>query len=122
MPYCTECGIEVSEEHNYCPSCGMPLRAERVIYRTERGEKQEKGEKMDKQEKGEKYEKGEVSPVLPLVGGLILIFMGVIYYLNAFRVVVIREVWPYFIILLGLVIIVAAIYAGINASKRFPQP
>lgn len=31
MPVCTRCGKEVSEETNYCPSCGTPLHANKPL-------------------------------------------------------------------------------------------
>lgn len=37
MPYCPECGKEVSEDDEYCPRCGAPLKAPVIEYRRPRG-------------------------------------------------------------------------------------
>lgn len=125
MPYCPKCGKEVSGEEYFCPNCGANLKPESLYsraMRAEKAEKREKEEKREKSEKAEKREKEEVSPVIPLVGGMILIFIGVTFLLDAVGVVSFREVWPYYIILIGVAIIIAAIYALIIASKRSPRP
>jgi hypothetical protein len=30
MPFCSKCGVQVSEEMNYCFNCGMQLKAARI--------------------------------------------------------------------------------------------
>jgi len=121
VPYCPKCGKEVSEEDAFCPSCGASLRPERRLYR-ERVEKREKEEKMEKTEKAEKREKEEAGPAAPLVIGLILVFVGFAFFLATTRIISFREAWPYFLVFLGMIIIIAAVYAGIIASRRSPRP
>jgi len=118
MPYCPKCGKEVIESTNFCPNCGADMRRERPPTRPARIEKREKEEKSEKKEKAEKE---EVSPAAPLIGGIILIFVGLTFYLSAAGLVALRDLWPYFLLLLGIVIVIAAIYAGVTASKRNPQ-
>ena len=122
MPNCPICGREVSEEQKFCPNCGVDLKTHRLPSRRRTAEKAEKREKQEKREKAEKHEKREVSPVVPLVGGMILILAGVIFFLDAWDIISLREAGPYFLVLLGLIIIVAAVYASITASKRSPRP
>jgi len=119
MPYCSKCGKEVVEGANFCPNCGADVRRERPPTRPVRIEKREKEEKSEKKEKAEKE---EVSPAAPLIGGIVLIFVGLTFYLSAAGLVALRDLWPYFLLLLGVVIVIAAIYAGVTASKRNPQP
>ncbi len=88
----------------------------------EKREKEEKREKAEKSEKEEKHEKEEVSPVIPLAGGLILIFIGATFLLDSAGVLSLQETWPYFVIILGVIIIIAAIYGGMIAYKRSPKP
>ena len=38
MPYCPECGKEVTENTDFCPHCGAKLRETEVTYRRPRGE------------------------------------------------------------------------------------
>ena len=132
MPFCPKCGAEVHEEMAFCPKCGAPLKAEMPSaeavaperYRREKEEKGEKAEKAEKHEKEEKrerpekYEKREVSAIGPLVGGLFLIFLGLALYLQVMG----HPIWEFagalFLIIVGIVIIVAGIYA----SRMFPRP
>ena len=125
MPYCPKCGKEVSGEEYFCPNCGANLKPESLYsraMRAEKAEKREKEEKREKSEKAEKREKEEVSPIVPLAGGMILILIGVTLFLDAAGVVSLRAAGPYFLLFLGVIIIIAAIYAGIIASKRSPRP
>jgi len=118
MPYCPKCGKEVVEGTNFCPNCGADVRPERPPTRPARIEKREKEEKAEKKEKAEKE---EVSPAAPLIGG-ILIFVGITYFLSAAGLVTLRDLWPFLLLLLGVAIVLAAIYAGVIALKRTPQP
>jgi len=125
MPYCPRCGKEVSEEEKFCPSCGVDLKAERVPARPTikaRPEKREKEEKREKSEKEEKHEKEEISPVVPLAGGLILIFIGVTSFLATSGFISWTEVGPYLLLFLGVIIIIAAVYGGVIATRRSPRP
>jgi uncharacterized membrane protein YvbJ len=128
VPYCPECGKEVSEEEKFCPNCGTNLRPERLPARPARAEKMEKREKEEKREKSEKtekeekHEKEEVSPVIPLAGGLIIVLIGAMFLLDSAGVLSLQEIWPYFVVIVGLIIIIAAIYGGMIAYKRSPKP
>lgn len=124
MPYCPRCGKEVAQDTKFCHNCGADLRpggrptADAGVGRAEKSEKEEKGEKSEKEEKHEK----EGSPIGALVGGLILIFIGVTFYLTTTSVISVREAWPYFLVFLGLVIIIIAVYVLVTAPKRNPRP
>ena len=128
---CPKCGSEVSDEMSFCPRCGAPLKMQSPLptgtrskqYR--RNEKSEKGEKREKEEKGEKNEKGEKQGygfLGPLIGGLILIFLGVTFWLELAGVLSGAYVWSFFLLLVGIVIIIAALYAAFVLSKRHPKP
>jgi uncharacterized membrane protein YvbJ len=87
MPYCPKCGNLVDENMTFCPRCGAPLKGQAAAtqphpvppYR--RDEKSEKNEKDQRGEKGEKNEKGEQGFIGFLIGGLVLIIIGVSFYL-----------------------------------------
>jgi hypothetical protein len=106
----------------FCPKCGASLRtvqpqaeARTTTYR--RNEKGEKGEKR------EKHEKRQYSFVGPLIGGLILIFIGLTSYLKITGYV--EEsglVWAFFFVVIGLLIVVGGIYAAMIAGRRHPRP
>jgi len=122
VSYCPKCGSKIEEETSFCPKCGAPLKAQqatveaRTTYR--RDEKTEKAEKNEKTEKREKHEYGFVGP---LIGGLILIFIGVASYLEITKMYDSRVIWAFFLILIGVLIIVGAAYGFMTAARRHPR-
>lgn len=134
MAQCPKCGNEVSNEMSFCPKCGAPLKmqtpppTETRSRQYRRNEKSEKGEKREKEEKGEKGGRGEKGEkqgygfLGPLIGGLILIFLGVTFWLELAGVLSGAYVWSFFLLLVGIVIIIAALYTAFVLSKRHPRP
>ena len=139
MSYCPKCGSKVREGMNFCPKCGTVLKAEQLPaettaapapapmpYRAEKAERHEKEEKEEKHEKQEKEEKGErreirqLSYVGPLIGGVFLILFGFFLYLSVTGVLRLETFGAFFLVLIGVVIIVGAIYAAMTASRRHP--
>ena len=135
MPYCHKCGSKVSETMTFCPQCGAPLNAAEPkqpthteYYRNEKAEKQEKQEKHEKQEKTEKsehqekHEKHEYGILGPLVGGIILILIGFMSYLAVSGVISVRSFWPFILIIIGSLVILAVLAGIVMARGRNPQP
>ena len=127
MPYCKKCGFEVKEDMTFCPQCGASLKVSDTRaterYRSEKSEKQEKQEKNEKREKSEqqeKYEKQEYGVIAPLIGGLILIFLGFIFYLAVTGVFTLRDIFPIFLVVVGVIVILGVIIAAIKAKGRNP--
>lgn len=124
MPYCPKCGNEVTEEMEYCPKCGASLKAAKVSRREayEKHEKHEKQEKAEKAEKTEKHEKGEASRFWVLIVGLIIIVIGATSL--ASMLLNIPNLWrgAFFLVIVGIVIIIFAIYGATRATRRSPQP
>lgn len=123
MSYCPKCGSEVSEEMVFCPKCGAALKIEQTPAETRpkpyrRDEKAEKTEKTEKTEKREKHEYGFIGP---LIGGLILIFVGLAAYLKIVLNINQGVVWAFFFVIIGIVIIVLAVYGAMMASRRHPR-
>jgi len=113
---------------SFCPKCGTTLKAApapapetttRTTYR--RDEKREKEEKGEKREKGEKHEKRGYSFLGPLIGGLILIFIGLVSYVNITGMVDTRMLWAFFFVAIGIIIILGAVYGSVLASRRYPR-
>jgi len=130
MVYCPKCGTEVNEEMVFCPKCGAALKAEQATAdavstqtrrRAEKAEKQEKQEKQEKREKSEKYEKREFGFIGPLIGGLILVFLGLISYLQVTGYLGREIVGASFLVMIGAIIIVVGLYAMVLASRRHPR-
>ena len=128
MVYCPKCGNQVEENMTFCPRCGAPLKAEapvRALRRDEKAEKHEKGEKQEKQEseKGEKHEKGEYGFIGWFIGGLILLVIGAMAFLNInYHFVNTAMGWALFLLIIGVIIIIVAIYIATRARKRSPSP
>jgi predicted lipid-binding transport protein (Tim44 family) len=136
MPVCPKCGTKVTEEMSFCPKCGAPLKMEQTTapqappppaqYRAEKREKEEKGEKSErdrreKAEKAEKHEKRQYGFMGQLIGGLILILFGLLAYLTVTNMFDWRYAWAFFIIVVGALIIIAAIYGMRFATRRYPR-
>jgi uncharacterized membrane protein YvbJ len=131
MSYCPKCGNKVEENMAFCPRCGAPLKAESPVQAaptrvstSRRGEKSEKGEKQEKQEpeKGEKHEKGEYGFVGWLVGGLILIIIGFFALLQFTNIIPSGIMGASVLLVIGVLIIIAAVYLTAMARKRSPSP
>jgi len=132
MSECKNCGYKTREDMSFCPKCGAPLKAKQIsaeqrptapTYR--RDEKAEKYEKREKREKTEKHEKGEYAFIGPLIGGIILIIIGSLSYLQVtgFLDRQTREVLgAFFVIAIGILIILGGLYAAMIARKRHPAP
>ena len=123
LPFCPKCGNELAEKAEYCPRCGAPQKTTgaQVATHYRRQEKGEKQEKQEKEEKEEKHEKGETSRFWVLAAGLILIVLGATSILtNLF----LEPSWrgPSFLIAVGVVIVVLAVFGAAMASKRHPEP
>jgi uncharacterized membrane protein YvbJ len=130
MSYCPKCGNKVEENMAFCPRCGAPLKMEAPVQAApapRRGEKAEKGEKQEKREKqepekGEKHEKGEYGFVGWLIGGLILILIGFFALLQFAGYFTSGVSWALVLLIIGVVIIIAAVYFTSMARKRYPNP
>lgn len=132
MSYCPKCGTKIREEMSFCPSCGAALKAVQPTQpapsRAEKGEKHEKREKeekgekegREKREKTEKHEKREYGFVGTLIGGLILIFCGLMFYIALTTTIGWGAIGAFFVVIIGIIIIVGAIYAATMASRRHP--
>jgi hypothetical protein len=134
MSYCPKCGNKVEENMTFCPRCGAPLKGvaaaqpapapEPPVRRAEKSEKGEKQEKHEKQEpeKGEKHEKGEYGYVGWLVGGVVLILIGFFALLQFAGYLTSGIEGGLLLLIIGVIIIIAAVYLAGMARKRSPAP
>jgi len=136
MPNCSECGTKITEAMSFCPNCGTNLKPSpppvevaaaapapaplppRV--RSEKQEKREKEEKHEKGEKTEKHEKQQYGPIGPIIGGVILIVLGLFFYLMMTMTIPTQFTWAYFLIIVGIAIILLVIIGAVMASRRHP--
>ena len=135
MPYCHKCGSEVKENDVFCPQCGANLKVAvpqpprpAEHYRSEKGEKDEKNEKGEKQEKmekteqQEKHEKQQYGVIGPLIGGVIMIFVGFMFYLAVTGAVSFRSIFPFVLIIIGGIVIIGVVIGAFMARGRTPKP
>jgi len=128
MAYCSKCGNKVDEDASFCPNCGASLKpgqsqyaAAPLTYSYDREEKHEKREKEEKNEKGERSEKseqGQFRYIGPIIGGVVLIVLGLMF---LYPQTMMRETWALLLAAVGMIIIVGAIYAAMKASKQNPK-
>jgi len=124
MSYCPKCDTKIRAEMSFCPKCGEPLKVVQPTaeampptpYRAEKAEKREKGEKE------ERYEKREYEYVGPLTGGLFLMLVGLIFYFMVTASLRWETAGALFFIVLGIIIMVGAIYGVTVAARRHPKP
>jgi len=131
MPECKKCGAKVKEDMSFCPNCGASLREAAAAAPQPSAPapppithvRYEKEEKREKEEKGEKHEKGEYGWIGPFIGGIILIIIGLIAYVEATGIIIIdtRIAWAFFIVIVGILLIFGAIYAMTTARRRYPR-
>jgi len=137
---CPKCGARVREDYDFCPKCGAALKPApppaapapppAPPYRAEKYEKREKGEKEkrekrekgEKAEKGEKYERRELNYLAPLVGGLVLVCLGLMLYMTT-HLTISPQIWvALFFIIIGVIVLIAGVYAITIMRQRSPQP
>lgn len=129
MPTCPKCGNKVREDMAFCPNCGASLKAEQATAQQApppppryRNEKAEKDERNEKREKGEKHEKrGPYAFIVPLIGGLVLICIGLVAVLSIYYSVRSDVLWAFFFIVIGVLIIIGAAYGTTMARRRYPR-
>jgi cation transport ATPase len=124
MAFCSKCGaalkVEQPPAEAAAPAPPAPYRAEKAE-KHEKREKEEKGEKREKEEKTEKHEKREFGVIGPLIGGLILIFIGLMFYLQVTGFLGRQVASALLLVIVGIIIIVGALYAATMASRRQPS-
>jgi amino acid transporter len=103
----------------FCPRCGAPLKAEAPVQAApapapQRGEKAEKGEKQ------EKHEKGEYGFIGWLIGGVVLILIGFFALLQFAGYLTSGMGLAFVLLIIGVIIIIAAVYLTTMARRRYP--
>ncbi len=111
---CVRCGAPIPSGAAFCPSCGSQVSragsgqqpgtpAPQSQYPAGRREKQEKQEKGEKGEKNEKGRGGDITGAV--TGGLILIWLGVTFFLQENNYIASGNWWAYFLMGIGAILI-----------------
>ena len=124
--FCSKCGSSIAPGSAFCNKCGAPVatRPQTVqttpgMGRVEMAEKHEKHEKREKGEKREKREKSGGSMGGALLGGSILIWLGVSFYLQTIGVLSASIWWAYFLLGLGVILIAYGLVRVLQAGPAY---
>lgn len=129
--FCYKCGAELPPGAMFCARCGSPVEAPAPtagavsppIYSHRREHRNEKSEKQEKHEKEEKGEKGRGGNIIgPVIGGLILVWLGVTFYLQQVGTIPSENWWAYFVAGIGVVIIVQGLLLYSTRRRAFFGP
>lgn len=116
--FCYKCGAELPPGALFCPRCGSPTEptaptsgaVQPPTYTQRRERRHEKEEKQEKHEKGEKGEKGRGGNIIgPVIGGLILVWLGITFYLQQVGSIPSDNWWAYFVAGIGAILILQGI-------------
>jgi hypothetical protein len=123
--YCSSCGAQLSPGAAYCSRCGTPVSgaptsgapppATPPSGRYRRDYRYEKYEKQEKREKQEKGRGGNIAG--PIVGGLILIWLGATFYLQEIGFIPTTTWWAYFLAGIGGILILQGLI-NFGVSRR----
>ena len=100
MPYCPNCGEEISEDDEYCPKCKYPLKRRPIRPIRRRNEKDEKDEKREGED-----EKAAV------MGGLVVVWLGLSLLLQNTGLLGWADFGGVFLLGLGLIIVFRGLWA-----------
>jgi MFS family permease len=122
-----KCGAALPDNATFCPNCGtavstgVPPQAAAVPPRWERRyDRYEKREKQEKNEKNEKGRGGDISGAI--TGALILIWLGISFYLAQSGRVGWENWWQIFLVGLGAVLILQGILRYARTRRPFIGP
>ena len=123
MSYCPKCGNKVDDTMVFCLRCGAPLKGVPAGQPASSQPYPRRNEKQEKRTNPEKPEKRERGFIGFLIGGLVLITFGLFSVLQIsgyFKDT--AQSWAFMLVIIGIIIIIGAIYAVIVARKHSPKP
>jgi hypothetical protein len=123
--FCSRCGAQIPPGAGFCPNCGLAVSAgprgqaaaapgTPFGYSGSRYEKQEKHEKHEKNEKGRGGERTGA-----IIGGLILIWLGVTFFLQENNYISSGNWWAYFLMGIGAIVILQGILSYTTSRRPF---
>jgi peptidoglycan/LPS O-acetylase OafA/YrhL len=112
VTFCAKCGAEVPEGAEFCPKCGTQMTVSTADWRRHRRE--------ERQEKRRERRERSGNRTGPLIGGLILIWLGISLYLAQTNYIVWDTWWPYFIIGVGAILIAMAAIRYSSSQHKAP--
>ncbi|MDG6995328.1 MAG: zinc-ribbon domain-containing protein [Nitrososphaerota archaeon] len=123
--YCSSCGASLIPGAAYCAKCGARVgvahaaSAPPPVYRG----REYRREKQEKQEKGEKQERGRRGSLIgPIIGGLILIWLGVTFFLQQSNYIPSDAWWAYFITGIGVILVAQGLVGYVMNRRAYFGP
>ena len=98
MVYCEECGKQNEDEAGYCSKCGNPLKG---------GDHPRSSKEYRRRQRDECFGLPNGNIIVPIIIGIILILLGLS---SVYGFDVWQYLWPAIIIIIGLLIILGAIF------------
>ena len=123
--FCAKCGAQIPPDAAYCPNCGTSSSTGRPAQPAATsvppyGYYRHRHEKQEKQEKGEKNEKGREGDVTgAITGGLILIWLGVTFFLQENNYISSGNWWAYFLMGIGAILILQGLLRYAMSRRPF---
>ncbi len=122
MSYCPKCGDVIDGTIVFCPKCGTTLKDAAPIQEASASGEQEKTEKQESPAVVDIQEKNQYDFVKYLASGLIIIVLGVFAILDlTIHNFDTGQAIPIALILIGIIIIIAAIYVTVPTRKYFQR-
>ncbi len=110
MVYCSKCGYKNADDAEKCASCGQPLATAPGRKKEYQGSDDCFGPRREMEE--ECFGLPHGSMVFTVVFGLVIVMVGLLFILNDvfdLQIDVWESLWPIFIIIVGILIVVGAI-------------
>lgn len=124
--FCTKCGTALPEDATFCPSCGTsaaPSTSQQTAPPSRWERRYERNEKREKNEKGEKHEKGRGGDISgAITGGLILVWLGISFYLAQSGYAGWDRWWQIFLVGLGAILILQGLIRYAKTRRPFIGP
>jgi uncharacterized membrane protein YvbJ len=112
MVYCSKCGTQNPDTNVHCSNCGAPLYTVGQKYP---GSDREHYRKMENECFGLPH--GGI--IVTAIFGIIIVLVGLGLFLQAaFNIFI--DLWPFIIIIFGLLLVIGALYRYRRYSERHP--
>ena len=122
MVYCSKCGTKNEESAEHCVNCGAKLRLSKEKdweKRLEEGAEEfgrraeAWGESFGKRAEDECFGLPHGGSIFGLVFGIIIIIVGILWITG-----ITFNIWPFFIVIVGILILAGALYSFTRKQKR----
>lgn len=111
MVYCSRCGTQNADTYSHCTNCGAPLYTVGQQYP---GSDREHYRRME----NECFGLPNGGMIAAVVFGVIIVLVGLSFLLGAYGIDFVF--WPFIIIIVGVLIMVGALYG--RRQRRYSEP